>query len=129
MTPQEIFDTVVNHLRQQGARSVLTQERILQLDLADGTCAYRAANGYKCAAGALIQDEEYAPEMEGKNIAFIIRGFGYDPPISLIDRLYPHLELINKLQRLHDAREISEWENTFREIATDHNLIYTPPLL
>ncbi len=53
MTPQEIFDTVVTHLFQQGRQSSVK-----------GMCLYRSESGLKCAVGALIPDDAYDPKMD-----------------------------------------------------------------
>ncbi len=50
---QEVFDFVVGKIREQGCKSI-----------GEDFCAYRGPNGLKCAAGWLIPDEEYTPEME-----------------------------------------------------------------
>lgn len=62
MTKQEIFNKVVAGLAAQGfERSVMD----------DGSCAYRGNDGRKCAAGHLLSDEHYRPELENKTIAAI----------------------------------------------------------
>jgi len=53
-TLQEVFDIVSTHLLKQGRKSVNISNR----------CVYRNENGMKCAAGALIPDDEYKPELE-----------------------------------------------------------------
>ena len=63
-TKQEIYDIVINHLRAQGAKSLITkldEEGNLIPDL----CAYRGDGGMKCAAGILIPDDVYSEKMEG----------------------------------------------------------------
>lgn len=52
---QEIFDAAYKGLASQGfVRS-----------LAEVGCAYRGAEGRRCAIGFLIPDEKYSPELEG----------------------------------------------------------------
>ncbi len=58
MTPQEIFDKVVNHLRAQGAKSEMDHP------VAGLMCAYRGIQGRMCAVGCLIPDADYLPTME-----------------------------------------------------------------
>ena len=53
-TLQTVFNIVSTHLLTQGMKS----------RNAFGTCAYRGENGMKCAAGALIPDDQYKPEIE-----------------------------------------------------------------
>lgn len=65
MEKQEIFDRAVSHMRRQGRRA----------KLASGNCAYRGIDGTKCAVGALIPDELYCPDMEGKCAMILVDGF------------------------------------------------------
>ena len=55
-TPQEVFDQVSQHLLKQNKQST-RYEKLRNF------CAYRSGN-LKCAAGCLIDDDEYSPEME-----------------------------------------------------------------
>lgn len=55
LTLQEIFDRVAQHLMQQGQKS---------LTLDGDRCAYRDPRGLRCAAGILIPDDLYHPDME-----------------------------------------------------------------
>jgi hypothetical protein len=59
MTNQEIFTTVRSHLLAQNARSFDPERRL---------CVYRDWEGKKCAVGALIPDDIYALNMEGKPV-------------------------------------------------------------
>jgi hypothetical protein len=114
MLAQEIFDTVVNHLRKQGRRALGS----------DNTCLYRAPNGDRCAAGCLVRDEEYQPWMEVRSIVSILEDT--KSPSSLKNRLLEHKSLIASLQNIHDAYPVELWENDFVFIAECHKLIYTP---
>ena len=64
MHKQEIFDTIVAHLRNQGKKAAngSTVEGRGQLQ-----CKYRSDDGLKCAVGYLIPDDRYAKEMEGQD--------------------------------------------------------------
>jgi hypothetical protein len=85
MTQQEIFDTVVRALGIQGKPAM------------DGIkCAYRAPDGSKCAAGHLIPDDVYQPEMEGTHIRKVLHSY------SALDGLRPHTDLLMDLQDAHD---------------------------
>ena len=113
-TAQQVFDQAVDHLRKQG----------VQCAEVDGTCLYR--NGeLKCAAGALIADDEYLPQMDRQEGDY---GTGW---VSLIQRgLVPdteHTDLIVGLQSAHDDYKGPEhWEQSFAAVAAQHNLSYTP---
>lgn len=124
-TPQEIFDTVVNHLRKQNSRSVAYNpdgtEQLVHDDHGGPVCLYRSKDGEKkCAAGALITDEQYTPAMEGKNISAVIDEF------ALTD-LAQHRKLVSELQTVHDFFTVDRWEGEFENLAKVYSLIYTPP--
>lgn len=124
-TAQETFDTVVNHLRQQGKRAV---DPTL-----GGTCLYRAPDGSKCAVGILIKDEEYFPSMELLGtVRHLLKNDFVLPPLR--KRLGEHLSLLIALQDIHDgARDLTgqvlmnEWELRFQLLAEERKLVYTPP--
>jgi hypothetical protein len=94
MNTQEIFDTVVAHFFKQKHRG-----------MKDGRCVYRGDNGEKCAAGCLIPDESYRPDMERKWITAI--PLNWLPPWFNDER---NMALIRSLQRIHDDRE--SWRST-----------------
>jgi hypothetical protein len=92
MTSQEIFDTVVAHLLQQGKQSKSESD----------ICLYRSDDGLKCAIGALIPDSDYVSDME----AAVVYP-SYCSPSTTIQSWaqsnYPNdLKLLNRLQKLHD---------------------------
>ena len=60
-TRQSSFDKVVAHLRTQGHRAMLSEG-----ETCVAQCAYRLPNGDRCAIGALMPDDQYSPEFEGK---------------------------------------------------------------
>lgn len=93
MAPQEIFDTVVRHLAQQGTQSV-SKDVIL--------CAYRGVGGRKCAAGVLIPDESYVPAMEGMKARNLPLKF--DLPEWFIE----NVSLIQGLQIAHDREWLAD---------------------
>lgn len=111
MSTQEIFDKVVTHLRKQGGKA---------RDY-EGVCMYRTKTGLKCAAGCLIPDEEYDPRMEGKTsnrVQFFQNTFNYE-----------ERGLIERLQNIHDSRDVASWEEEWMDAATCHDVVYTPPVL
>ena len=118
MTPQEIFDTVVTHLRGMEKPSAY----------GDGSCAYRGMDGAKCAAGVLIPDEIYSPEMEGCPVEnFPAKDFGKSLPDWFVKNSY----LIQRFQWEHDCE--CNWDETgfcgecnFAEMAEDFGLTYPP---
>ena len=122
MTPQEVFDKVVSHLRKQGCRSETDKKNVA----GNISCLYRGPNGTKCAAGCLIDDEDFDPEMDS----------GY--PVSDLFAKWPvvadkigrdNQDLLTTLQNIHDEDMLVEWENGFKYCANKFGLIYTPPEL
>lgn len=111
MTNQEIFDTVVQHLRQQGRKATTW----------DGRCRYCINNGdkvLKCAAGALIPDSEYTTSIEGRIVHY------NDYFLARFD--LNQISLIKRLQEIHDYQGVSFWEDAFKLAADEFDLIYTP---
>ena len=92
----EIFNYVIDHLRKQGERSILASA----VDAGEVVCAYRGAEGTMCAVGALITDDEYDREWEGRGVARLAGE--RDLPASLRERLSPHVAMLIDLQRFHD---------------------------
>ena len=113
MNAQEIFDTVVTHLRSM-------KERSGEYDLSgEFRCLYRGPNGSMCAVGVLLKDDEYSPYMENYSA----------DNIPLPERLKNHEYLLTDLQDIHDKKR--HWnENGFcgnhalKEIARNHSLEY-----
>ena len=116
MNAQEIYETVVNHLRQQGERSVGP----------DGTCLYRSGNGLKCAIGILISDEVYKPEMEEKDLLVLLDQDTINlGPVR--EELTKHFSMLKEFQKAHDCSYPSNWEEDFKKIAKLFALQYTSP--
>lgn len=109
-TEQEVFDQVVQHLREQGVQST-TEEG----------CAYRGDDGLMCAAGCLIADDEYTPYMDSSNKTSWAH--------LVFEDIFPdeHDDLISGLQLVHDEYHPDNWEEGFYSVSQDFNLVYTPP--
>lgn len=115
-TAQQVFDQVVDHLRKQGKQAYSYK---------NDSCNYRVVGLcgeiLKCAAGCLIGDDEYSPEMDNND-----EGTSW---AQLVDRGQvpaSHRELIRQLQNIHDG-VITHWEKGFAEVALAYGLSYTPP--
>lgn len=115
LTAQQIFDKVVNHLRQQGKQSY---------NYAMDFCAYRGLGETKCAIGCLIPDSEYTSDIEGKSIDKLIYQSNCPPSLKYVAS---YLNLLADLQGAHDCYKPDEWEIQFRKIAECHHLTYTSP--
>lgn len=63
-------DKIEKHLIQQKARAVQ-----IDPDPSKSRCQYRTDSGLMCAAGCLIPDEMYNPEIEGRNVPCVLRDF------------------------------------------------------
>jgi hypothetical protein len=113
---QETFDEVVNGLRKQGGKSISKSPH-------GEICAYRGAEGRKCAAGLLMKDEEYDPAFEGQNIRAIMLRY---PSVMSLYRDNSVKGLIFHLQQIHDWHKVLDWESLFQALAMQYNLVYTP---
>jgi len=92
--PQSVFDHVVSSIIVQGKPSIGTITRFGKIEV---TCKYRGENGAKCAAGHLIPDAKYTPEIEGLA--------SYTPQVQELIGVPdsgPIAALINQLQGAHD---------------------------
>ena len=111
MTAQEIFDKAAVGLLTQKAKSYLVNP--------DGhesmVCAYRGANGKKCAAGFCIDDHTYIGNMEKRSINKVIEIFE-------LRNLIEHLDLLAPLQSIHDQVSIDNWKAELLHLAKTKGL-------
>jgi hypothetical protein len=107
MTLQEIFDKVSNHLLTQRKKAIDKKTKL---------CKYKI-NKLKCAAGCLIPDKDYSKEIEHKSISDIeyFNDAGYSPS---------ELNLINKLQVIHDVFPVKNWKSKLKLLANNSNLLF-----
>ena len=115
MDAQEIFDTVRDHLLQQGKKSLLSIASCPRPPRYQA-CAYRSPDGLKCAVGCLISDEEYSPYMEKKTVKYL-EAVGLMP-----ERLRGEIRLLELLQHIHDFSSPEKWETKLRALADDLRL-------
>lgn len=105
-TAQEVYDQVKNHLLNQNAKSTDYK----------GNCKYRGDDGFKCAAGCLMSDEEYEPEFdEALGVSWICLSERRKAPKE-------HSDLIQALQTIHDKSEVHEWPSKLTELALEFEL-------
>lgn len=117
---QEIFDKVVNHLRQQNAKSLAyNPDGSIKTMHGSEVCLYRTDDGKKCAAGILIPDEEYSSRMEGVSIDELVNSYEF------LFELKPNISLLLELQHIHDTFKVHNWENEFKILADEKHLTYT----
>lgn len=103
-TLQTIFNIVATHLMSQMQRSY---------DDYGVTCYYRGRDGLKCAAGALIKDEEYTEDLENRSWDSLVQ-----------EEKVPecHSSAIRQLQVIHDMYEPPEWAEKLRKFAEARQL-------
>jgi hypothetical protein len=106
-TAQQVFDQIATHLLTQNYRCVDPSRSSLK-------CLYRGPNGLKCAAGAVIGDDEYDPKMETVGDWQDLSNERYVPKY--------HESLIVCLQDCHDNHPVDYWKERLTEIAVDFNL-------
>lgn len=111
-TAQQVFDQVATHLLKQNEQS---------RSASGFACFYRNANGLMCAAGCLIADDEYRPEMD-KGTS---RGGGSWNSMVNQGTVPPdHRDLIARLQSLHDNVNPKLWINELRRVAEEEGLVF-----
>lgn len=119
MTKQEVFDKVATHLLTQKKRSY-----------DNGACVYRAKDGSMCAAGCLIPDEEYTPDLEGWHVTACYADHGYfkaTPPRPEFVKLFEGWDedvvaFLRVLQDVHDNILVKDWASHLEVAAKNHGL-------
>lgn len=110
-TEQEVFDQVAKHLLTQLKKSShMDYGCRYRLELGDGTIL-------KCAVGCLIADNEYSYIIEGE-----IYGSEHFREFFGFGCKSPHLNLLRRLQYLHDNTSADLWNIGLKHIALDFNL-------
>lgn len=111
---QDIFTQACTHLLTQNAKS---KRRMFSGAL---NCAYRGENGFKCAVGCFISDEEYKPSMDECAISNVIAlSTRPDFPSGVSE---VKINLLTKLQKIHDCEEVSNWIEALLQLAIDYDL-------
>jgi hypothetical protein len=106
---QEIFDKVVRHLLRQNAKS---------LD-ADDECQYRAANGRKCAIGALVPARLYRASLEGTSVLGLKE---HSPKLFSFLGGKRNGLFLQQLQVIHDDHEPKLWRELLAEFGVKYSL-------
>lgn len=108
-TPQAVFDQAARHLLTQGTRSSEYRGGATQ-------CLYRASlrpdGTIACAAGCFIADSEYKPDMEGGRCHSLAESMG----------ITAHMDLIQRLQNIHDDEDPGDWASELRTLANADGL-------
>lgn len=118
LTEREIFVKVRDHLLAQNVRAVKYCSRQTII------CAYRGRDGASCAAGCLINDDQYSSDLEGNPCTYptvesALIASGVDMNDARINNL------VADLQSCHDNILPHNWKIRLDEIEREFNLI--PP--
>jgi rubredoxin len=121
---QDIFNKVATHLLKQDEPSFRT-------DMTGG-CAYRGVGGLRCAIGALIPDEKYTEEIEGRSAAHvsviqILNDSGYTidhdgPIVEQGEATGTDVDFLIDLQELHDFNDPLDWFELLVVLAKKYSL-------
>lgn len=111
MTRQEIYDKVKAHLLAQGRRALQPGSK--------SACVYRAPNGDKCAAGMLIADEHYSPDLEGSSAYY---NNSVNDALRKSGVPEEWLSFVAELQTIHDAYSPEEWREELENLARKEGL-------
>lgn len=123
MEAQQLFDRACVQLRKQKAQSrgPVKADDGKEYDLP----RFHGLEGRKCPVGCLISDDEYDISLEGHNIEDLIK-LPNAPP-SFLRETKDHLNLMKRLQGVHDHYPVEEWERMLAFTAKTFQLTYTPP--
>ena len=102
-TAQEVFDFIATHLLTQGKKS---QQR-------DRHCVYRTSENLSCAAGCLMDGNEYKIGFEGLSWGELVT-YGRVPSA--------HELMISEFQVLHDSQYPAYWYAGIENIANRYKL-------
>lgn len=134
---QDIFDYICGFLRTQGEKSGVlvtkpSRERTSTVDVFE--CRYRYESSrtgkiLRCAAGCCLPEDRYSPLMEniGIDAPEITKRFFGDKFYNQDDDLKKRLNLLARMQAIHDLQEIADWESCFQKAAEHFNLEYKAP--
>ena len=107
-TRQEIFDICAVHLLTQNEKAFGYTEGLSY------ECNYRYGK-LKCAIGALIPDDKYTPNLEGKAV--------YDDTVRIAANIGSgDLSFADKLQIIHDNGAPEYWYRDLQNLAVEYNL-------
>lgn len=117
MNRQQCFDIAAPALLKQGRKSLQNPE----CEPDHEKCAYRGADGSRCAVGFLIADECYDRRMEDKTAAQLIRDFPDLGP--LLSGAYANdVHFLTDMQMIHDEEAPEMWPEAFRRLARNYGL-------
>lgn len=122
LTPEQVFQNVCDGFEKQNwecAHVISNHGR---------KCVYRSPDGKKCAAGQLIPDDQYIPEMDQSAGGYTWRAFVNKGWVTSA-----HVDLITSLQTAHDTASARSGSSTvlateLAEVGRAHGLRIPPSL-
>lgn len=137
---QETANKIMAHMRKQGKQA---------RDDKFGSCCYRTPEGLACAAGCLIEPEDYTADFEGDAVILVeYSPFKTKPGSEAIAAVFDtsalptewltivgkyieakghDVRLVYQFQYIHDNLRPKDWEQKFKDLCVLQNLTYTPP--
>lgn len=123
ISQQDIFTSIVTQTLRQGARSLRADKTGKSMPV----CAYRGAEGRKCAVGGVLPDEVYSPDMDqaAGTIADVLEQLTvrYGAEAEIVKEITRDLDLLTRCQHVHDDVLPEDWYNEFARIARDFDLM------
>ena len=114
MSVREIFYKVEKHLLKQNERSI---------GVVSG-CKYRSDQGLTCAVGCLMTDDMYEASFEGESVRDKYVTEALIPIIGVNKaKKEDKLELLSKLQHIHDSANVGNWDIKLRELKLEFKII------
>lgn len=104
MTNYDLANTVLSLLIIQGRQSLKEDGR---------TCQYRGANGCKCGAGLVLDDQYYREELDKGKL--VVGDMPVDSALQRSGFTQQQLPLLHSLQRMHDYYDSREQIMDFRK--------------
>tara|TARA_R110000765_G_scaffold196321_4_gene302008 strand:+ start:3004 stop:3354 length:351 start_codon:yes stop_codon:yes gene_type:complete len=110
---REIFYKVERHLLKQNVKS----------ENEYGSCQYRSYRGLSCAVGCLMTDDMYSHTLEGKCVVSNEVEEAIAPIIGVHEgKRRIKLELLHRLQKIHDDSCVANWDIKLRQLKLDFNI-------
>ena len=106
MTEQEVFDVTVRHLLEQGEQSLLSVADTPPAAFGQALCAYSGTDGLCCAAAPFIR--KYSTDLE-RTI--------WQEVIDTGAASSANMDLITRLQRVHDTKQVEKWYSCLSSVA------------
>ena len=122
MKRQDIFNKVYKHLLKQNEKAI---------DVG-GNCQYRTGEGLQCAVGCLIDEDHYDDVYEGSGVYALSREELGNDAKALRQSLKlsnkgirlgkETIDMLSKLQDIHDRQDPEDWLSMLAVLATKYNL-------